>query len=175
VKRWRDRQVFGWVLIVGFAQFGAWNIWQGSHVSFSTVSVVAGTYSLLAMYTLTHLRPGVRCERETLVVRNLSGTYTIPWVNIREVEVKAWQGIRVHLEGREEPLSLEAFSGWPAVGRATRIRDELDVARHIHEGEPDGQVVEVPFRGYLALALAIPVVNMLGVLLVAGVRWLIGH
>jgi hypothetical protein len=175
VKRWRDRQVFGWVLIVGFALFGAWNIWQGSHVSFSTVSVVAGTYSLLAMYTLTHLRPGVRCEREALVVRNLSGTYTIPWASIREVDVKAGRGIRVHLEGREEPLSLEAFIGWPAFGRATRIRDELDVARRTHAGEPDGQVVEVPFRGYLALAIAIPVVNMLGVLLVAGVRWLIGH
>ncbi|MEU9456616.1 hypothetical protein [Streptomyces sp. NPDC048277] len=80
---------------------------------------------------------------------------------------------RIRIEGRDEPLSLEAFNGWPAAGRAGRIREEIDAARTISVGEAGGEVVEVPSRGYLELVLVIPIVVMLGALLFEGARWLI--
>lgn len=134
---------------------------------------MAGAFSLLVLYALSHLRPGVRSERDALVVRNFSATYTIPWASIRDVDVKAGRGVHVRIEGREKPLSLEAFNGWPAVGRAVRIRDEIDVARRASVGEPSGEVVEEPSRGYTELVLVILIVIMLGVYLFEGARWLI--
>ncbi|MFG2971332.1 PH domain-containing protein [Streptomyces sp. NPDC048288] len=173
MKRWRDRQVFGWILILGFAAFEAWTLWHTSDLTFFKVSALTGTYSLLVLYALSNLRPGVRSERGALIVRNFSTTYRIPWASIREVDMKAGRGIQVRIEGRDEPLSLEAFNGWPAAGRAVHIRDEIDVARRTHAGEPSGEVVEVPSRGYMELVLVIPVVIMLGAFLFEGARWLI--
>ncbi|MGY5052370.1 hypothetical protein ACWDE0_43605 [Streptomyces sp. 900105755] len=173
MKRWRDRQAFGWLLILGFAVFEAWTLWHTSNLTFFKVSALTGTYSLLMVYALILLRPGVRSEHDALIVRNFSATYTIPWACIREVDVKAGRGIQVCIEGREEPLSLEAFNSWPAAGRSVHIRDEIDAARRTHTGEPSGEVVEVPSRGYMELVLVIPVVIMFGALLFEGVRWLI--
>ncbi|MEV6505837.1 PH domain-containing protein [Streptomyces sp. NPDC051642] len=163
------------MLILGFAVFGAWTLWHSSDLSFFKVSALAGAFSLLVLYALSHLRPGVRSERDALIVRNFSATYTIPWASIRDVDVKAGRGIHVRIEGREKSLSLEAFNGWPAAGRAVRIRDEIDVARRTSVGEPSGEVVEEPSRGYTELVLVILIVIMLGALLFEGARWLIGR
>ncbi|WP_328674975.1 PH domain-containing protein [Streptomyces sp. NBC_00343] len=159
------------MLILGFAVFGAWTLWHSSDLSFFKVSALAGAFSLLVLYALSHLRPGVRSERDALIVRNFSATYTIPWASIRDVD--AGRGIHLRIEGRQKPLSLEAFNGWPAVGRAVHIRDEIDVARRTSVGEPSGEVVEVPSRGYTELVLVILIVVMLGALLFEGARWLI--
>ncbi|WP_189261638.1 PH domain-containing protein [Streptomyces fuscichromogenes] len=161
------------MLILGFAVFEAWTLWHSSDPTFFKVSALSGTYSLLVLYALSLLRPGVRSEHDALIVRNFSATYTIPWACIREVDVKEGRGVQVRVEGREEPVSLEAFNGWPAVGRAVHIRDEIDVARRTRAVEPSGEVVEVPSRGYMELVLVIPIVIMLGAFLFEGVRWLI--
>ncbi|MFF6988455.1 hypothetical protein [Streptomyces sp. NPDC010273] len=52
VKRWRDKQVFGWMLILGFAVFEAWTLWHTSDLSFFKVSALAGAFSMLVLYAL---------------------------------------------------------------------------------------------------------------------------
>ncbi|MFJ2890575.1 hypothetical protein ACIO53_31420 [Streptomyces sp. NPDC087305] len=163
------------MLILGFAVFEVWTLWNISGLSFFQISTLVGSFSLLVLYASLHLRPWVQSERDVLIVRNFSATYTVPWESIRGVEVKAGRGIHVCVDGRENPLPLEAFNGWPAAGRAAHIRDEIDVARRTRAGEPGAEVVEVPSRGYLELVLVVPVVIMLGAFLFEGVRWLIGR
>ncbi|WP_411085148.1 hypothetical protein [Streptomyces sp. 061-3] len=162
MKRWLDRQIVGGIGMVGFLVYAVWSVVHMPDREFWKVAVFVAILSLVSFFGLRQVRPHVRYGPHALVVKNSFCAFDIPWRGIRKIEMDQRTGLTVIVSGRNDAVIVEAFSGWPGFGRLTRVRDELEAARRQYadgasliEGDT---VVERPSRGFMELALALPIV-----------------
>lgn len=161
MKRWLDRQIVGGIGIVGFLVYAVWTVVHMSDREFWKVAVFAALLSVVCFFGLRQVRPHVRYSPDALVVKNSFCAYDIPWSGIHKIETDQRAGLTVSVGGRGEAVTIEAFSGWPGFGRQVRVRDELEAARSRYADgvtRSEGEVVERPSRGFMELALTLPIV-----------------
>lgn len=169
VRPWWERRVMGALVVAVavcavFAAYPSWRdaaIWKiAALVAVLCVVVFAGRVQVI---------PLVRYDQDTLVVRNSSRRFDIPWTAVRSVNWDDRTGLSLTLED-ERTIEVQAFSRWPSFGRHRRVVAELERMRQRQrQAEPGAEeVVVTPAPPVLELVLLASVGVLVIALLIEG-------
>ncbi|MET9904067.1 hypothetical protein [Streptomyces sp. NPDC006446] len=166
---WRDRQIMGTLVIAVAATAVALAMAGLPDSAFWRISGLVSLLSIAVWAGRGQLFPLVRYDQTTLVVRNTTHTYEIPWEAVRSVDWHDRTGLSLMLTG-DGTVAVQAFSRWPSFGRHRKVVAELERNRQQWgKGAGGGDPVVVPASGITELVLFLPILVLVISLLVKGV------